>query len=283
MASKFLSNTARSVKKVLLPLYMAFRKNRRYEPLTGREDGIVVSLTAIPSRIETLWITMDSLFGQKVRPDIIILVLSEQDFPGGMESLPESVTRLREYGLRIVFEKENLLCHKKYRWTFMHHPDSTVITVDDDCYYRSDMISRLVDLSRKYPGTVCANVAAVINMDHFYEYKTWKKSGIERGADPLCVAIGFAGVLYPPHIFSELVFDTDTLTKLSPRADDLWLKACELMCGVSVSCGGFYPKPLTIIGSQKVSLRKTNKGSSNMNDVQWKALDGHFKLRDRLK
>lgn len=282
MTAKFASTTIRSIKKCLLPAYMLFRKQRSYRPLSGHDDGMVVSLTSIPSRINTLWMTLDSIFSQTVRPDVILLVLSELDFPSGIEGLPESLTRLRQYGLRIVFEPDNLLCHKKYRHAFTHYPDATVITVDDDCYYRRDTISRLVELSRKYPGTVCANVAAVIDMDHFHEYKTWKKSTRERGNDAFLVATGFAGVLYPAHIFDESVLDVNTLRRLSPRADDLWLKACELVRGIRVSCGSYCPKPVTIIGSQTISLRRTNKGSRHLNDVQWKALDEHFKLREKL-
>lgn len=69
---------------------------------------------------------------------------------------------------------------------------------------------------------------------------------------------------------------------LAPTADDLWLKAVELDCGIDVACGGFFPKPVTIKSSQKVSLRSVNKGAMNMNDVQWKALDDHFNLKDKI-
>lgn len=262
---------------------MVFRKNHKYTQLSGRKDGIVVSLTTIPSRIESLWITMDSLFRQKMRPDVIVLVLTEEEFPGGMSELPESLTRLQEYGLKIVFAPENLLCHNKYRWSFRNYAGADIITVDDDCYYKRDMIARLMDLSRKYPGSVCCNIAAIIDPEHFHEYKAWKKSICEHGNDDRCVALGFAGVLYPPHVFKGMVFDVNALTTLCPRADDLWLKACELVSGIKVSCGSYYPKPVTIRGSQKVSLRKTNKGSTNMNDVQWKALDEHFHLKERIK
>lgn len=283
MAHKLASNIIRAVKEGFLPLYMAFRKNSSYEPLTGRKDGLVVSLTTIPSRIDSLWITMDSLFRQKLRPDVILLVLTGEEFPEGMSGLPESLTRLQQYGLNIVFAPENLLCHNKYRWAFRHFAGSSIITVDDDCYYRNDMTSRLVDLSRRYPGSVCCNIAAIIDTDHFHEYKAWRKSASEHGNDDRCVALGFAGVLYPPHVFKGMVFDVDALRHLSPRADDLWLKACELVSGIKVSCGSYCPKPVTIKGSQKVSLRSTNKGSVNMNDVQWKALDEYFHLRERFR
>ena len=70
--------------------------------------------------------------------------------------------------------------------------------------------------------------------------------------------------------------------KLAPTADDLWLKAVELDRGIPVATGRFFPKPVTIKSSQTVSLRKVNKGKENRNDIQWKALDGHFHLKEKL-
>lgn len=277
--NKFLVNLGRNIKKVSLPALMLIRKNSEYSPLSGNTSGLVVSLTAIPTRMDKLWVCIDSLFRQSIRPDKIVIELTQEEYPGGLSSLPQSLTRLQKYGVEIAFENTNLKCHNKYFYVMQKYPDATIITVDDDCYYKKDMIMRLVNLSNQYPGAVCTNIAAVIDPDNFYEYKKWKKSTKEHAPSNLCVALGFAGVLYPSHILPKETFDIATINKLSPRADDLYLKAFEASAGVKVACGSLYPKPVTINGSQKVSLRKTNKGTQNRNDIQWKALDEYFDLK----
>ena len=280
---KFLSNIVRSIKEVTLPLWAGVRGKRVHEPLSGRGDGIVVSLTSFPARIKGVRIVLDSLFRQTMRPDRIVLVLTEEEFPGGLADLPPQLTAYLGLGVEIIFLPYNHRCHNKYLYSLKEFPDATVITVDDDCYYRSDTIARLMELHGGYPGAVCCNIAAVIDPDHFHEYSCWKKSSSALAPGSRNVALGFAGILYPPGMASvPHLLDAGLSSRLSPTADDLWLKACEMSAGIDVACGGFFPKPVTIKRAQRVSLRSINKGAVNRNDVQWKALDGYFGLKERL-
>lgn len=279
---KFLSNIIRSVKEVTLPLWTKALEGSRKSPLSGREDGIIVSLTSFPARIGGLWITLESLFRQTVRPDRIVVALTEEEFPGGMKYLPESLTRFSSLGVEIVFLPYNLRCHNKYLYALEKYPNASVVTVDDDCYYRKDTIERLIHLRDKYPGAVCCNIGAVIDKDHFHEYSFWKKSSSEREPDFRNVALGFAGVLYPAGLPADSFCDKERAKALAPTADDLWLKAVETVNGIKVATGPFFPKPVTIKSSQKVSLRKINKGIENRNNLQWKALDEHFHLKEKI-
>ena len=280
---KILANFFRSVKEISLPLRMKLRKNASYKPLSGKKDGVVVSLTSFPARIGNVWVALDSLFRQDRVPDRIVLVLTEEEFPGGLSDLPESVLRFIPCGVEIVFLPFNLRCHNKYWWPFAFCPDATVITVDDDSEYRKDTVSRLLDISKKYPWAVCCNIAAVIDPGNFNTYSSWKKSSSPSAPGNLNVALGFAGVLYPPSVDRTPFLDRDLAMSLSSTADDLWLKAVELDREIPVARGDFFPKPVTIKSSQAVSLRKVNKGTENRNDIQWKALDGHFHLKEKVK
>ena len=279
---KTLSNIVRAIKEASLPVWMPFRRNAAYTPLSGRKDGLVVSLTSFPERIGNLWMVLDSLFRQDVRPDKIVVVLTKEEVPEGASSLPESLRKFEPLGVETVFLPYNLRCHNKYFYAFGRYPDATVVTVDDDCIYRKDTLKRLVDLHRKNPGAVCCNIAAVIDPDDFTSYKAWKKSSSEGEPDHLNVALGFAGILYPEDIDRTIFLDRETAEKLAPTADDLWLKAVEIDRGIKVARGRFFPKPVTIKSSQKVSLRSVNKGTESRNDRQWEALDGHFHLREKL-
>lgn len=280
---KFTASLWRAADEATINLRMQARKNCTYTPVSGREDGIVISLTSFPARMGVVWITLDSLFRQKMRPDKIVLYLSDEEFPGGLDKVPEQVRRFSAYGLEIRFVPDNLYCHKKYFYALRDFPDAVVITVDDDSYYRSDMVWRLVEMHRKYPSAVCCNIASVINVESFNDYSTWKKSSVAHAPNDLCLANGFGGVLYPPHVMGPGLLDKELLLKLAPKADDLWLKANEIDMGVKVVTGKYFPKPVTVGGSQKISLRKYNKGAANGNNLQWKALDAHFGLREKIE
>ena len=84
---KFLSNIVRSIQEVTLPVRMPLRRNATYAPLSGRRDGLVVSLTTFPARIDNLWMVLDSLFRQRTRPDKIVVALTQEEFPQGASSL----------------------------------------------------------------------------------------------------------------------------------------------------------------------------------------------------
>ncbi len=277
---KFVSNLRRGLEEITLPVWTSFRKSAQPAPLSGK-DGIVVSLTTFPARIGKLWIVMDSLFRQTVRPDKIVLVLSEEEFPERMNGIPDSLEAYMHAGLEIVFVPWNMRCHNKYLYSLQAFKDSIVVTVDDDCYYRKDTLERLLELHSKYPDAVCCNIVAIIDPLHFHEYSFWKKSERELPPGRLNLALGFAGVLYPSSM-PQPIFNMDLARRLAPTADDLWLKAVELTEGIPVACGTFFPKPVTIKSSQKVSLRSLNKGSLNRNDLQWKALDEYFALEEKI-
>ena len=279
---KFLSSLWRGLSKVTLNTRMEARRKCRYPALSGREDGIVISLTSFPPRMGTLWITLDSLFRQSVLPDKIVLYLTAEEFPGRLADVPAQVKRFMDYGLEIEFMPENLYSHMKYFHALQRFTEAKVITVDDDSYYPRYTVERLMALNGKYPGAVCANIASVIEPSNFYDYSSWKRAGKEQQPSMLCVALGFSGVLYPPHVIGKQMFDKDLFMSICPKADDLWLKANEMDMGIKVACGGFFPKPVTIRGSQKVSLRKFNKGAEDGHNRQWKALEEHFHLKEKI-
>lgn len=282
------SNIIRGVGKVTMPLWTKMLSKSRRKPLGGKQNGLVLSLTTIPSRIDGLWIVLESIFRQDVMPDRVVLTLSELEFPGGVDSLPESVRDFIRHGLEIVFLPDDVKCHKKYFHTLKSCADSCVITIDDDCWYPRDTIGRLVKIHSMYPDCVVANFVRIIDRENFYDYQSWKraKTLVSSRADAL--AIGAGGVMYPAHFAQSCqvhgcdIFDMELFGRLAPFADDLWLKANEVSSGIKVAGGGPFTKPLTIPGSQKVALRKLNKGAENRNDAQWRALDEHFQLRNRI-
>lgn len=96
---------------------------------------------------------LKSILWQTCPPEKIIVWLSEQEFPGRLNDLPEELKILMAKGIEFRFVSENFRSHKKYHYVFREYPDSKVITVDDDLIYPRNTVERLLSLSYQYPDT----------------------------------------------------------------------------------------------------------------------------------
>ena len=67
-----------------------------------RKEKIIVSLTSYPKRINVVWITIETLLQQTVKPDEVILWLADSQFKE-IEELPEELKALQKRGLTIRF------------------------------------------------------------------------------------------------------------------------------------------------------------------------------------
>lgn len=255
------------------------------KPHGNINSQIVVSLTTFPPRMPKVWMTIDSLMRQTVKPHKIMLYLSEENFPDKEKSLPKELMRYTRYGLNIVWVKENLRPHKKYLYAFDTFKDKCVVTVDDDLYYRKDMLERLVKLHEVNPDSVCANNSKKIPTKAGCElplYNTWERiNDSTKGKE--VIGIGFGGILYPVHLFANVPYnDTSLIKQLSLGTDDLWLKAMEVIADIPVVTGKYncpYPK---ISGSQQSSLSKENWKKDDRNDVNWRLLCEEFPINRLL-
>lgn len=243
----------------------------------GHPDYIV-SLTSFPARLAGLPMMLRSVFMQDMLPGGIVLWLCEGEWPERERELP-ALEEFRRKGLRVEFVNEDFKPHLKYYHTFHRYPDKHIVTLDDDLIYQPDTVSRLAELSATYPGTVCANRTRRITAG---PYSLWPN---RIGKGPECghglIALGYGGVLYPPGDYRHAFLDSGLFMKLAPRADDLWLKAVELSEGIQVAGGDVFIHPVTVPGSQRISLASTNLAGTG-NDKQWDRLDRHFGLTEKL-
>lgn len=132
----------------------------------GRESGleIVVSFTSFPERIGTAWVAAFTLLNQSIKPVHTILWLADSQFPGG-KNIPESLLRLKKYGLEIRF-CEDIKSHKKYYHSMKEYPNAVVVIADDDVFYPSNWLEKLIDKYRKYPNCVCCYWAHKITLEN---------------------------------------------------------------------------------------------------------------------
>jgi hypothetical protein len=251
-------------------------------------SDVVVSLTTFPARIDKLWMVLDSILNQTVLPKKIILVLAIDEFPGRINDVPKNLLVYRNYGLEFLFVEKNLKPHNKYFYTFEKFYGDLVLTIDDDCYYKPDLIKRMLEVHDMYPNCVCSSTICKIEFDKngkFLPYSEWKDIFTHVEPSNVYLALGVCGVLYPTSLFDKnIILNADVIRSLCLQTDDLWLKANEVECGVPVVNGEYCARPCSVLGTQKFALSHTNceNGPGNGNDVQWSSLVGFFNLKRNM-
>lgn len=242
-----------------------------------RDQKIIVSLTSYPKRIHTVWITIETLLRQNMKPDEIILWLAKDQFDG-MESLPSELLAQRDRGLTIRF-CDDLRSHKKYFYAMQEYPEDLIVLADDDIFYPKDMIRQLYRMHQKNPKEIVCMTAAVISPDLTSPPSMWRKVGANEKIEHSYVAQPYtgAGTLYPPQTVSKKAFQKEVIMSICPYADDLWLKFMSLANGVKVtSMYKFRSIPITIYETGQNGLWYIN-AQGGKNDEQWQKILEYFR------
>ena len=255
-----------------LPLYLRRTAVRDLIP----KEGVILSLTSYPARIETVWQVVKSLKNQTILPERIILWLSKRQFPT-QDSIPHSLWEQVDTLFEIRMVDDDIRSHKKYYYAMREFPDKAIVTCDDDIYYHPDMLAALLKGSWLYPNCIVANVTKRLRFDdagNLLPYFQWE-TGIEVYAVDNLVQIGVGGVLYPPHCLDAMVLDRPLFMDICPLADDIWLNAMARIKGTPVVQSALSILPLPIENNAS-SLTSVNVGE-NMNDRQIERLRSYFR------
>lgn len=219
---------------LVLPLYFKLTKNCSKNRLNATpRDGqkIIVSVTSFPKRFNTLHLVIESLLRQTVKPDKIVLYLTKSQV-GDINTLPNSLLKLKERGLDIELCEDEIRSHTKYYYAFKQYPDDIVITADDDLFYRSDFVESLLNSHKNNPECIIANWTKLI-VPGKEKYTEWPDATTPvKSKNQLLLGVG--GVLYPPHCMHEDLFDVQKIKDLAFTADDVWLTAMALMKGTTL-------------------------------------------------
>lgn len=241
-----------------------------------REQRIIVSLTSFPARIDTVWLTIESLFHQSLKADAIILWLAEEQFDG-KDSLPKRLLDAEKRGLTIRF-CDDLRSHKKYYYTMQEYPQDLIVLADDDLFYPWDMLKKLYNLHTKNPGDIITSTAAVISGDYSSVPSQWHAPEMKQKLNHSYIAQPFtgSGTLYPPKSISLKAFQKNIIMEHCPYADDLWLFYMALAEHTAVTVLHPYRDiPVSIDGTSSNSLWFIN-GQGMKNDTQWRAILDYF-------
>ena len=249
-------------------------------------EALIVSLTTHGQRIHTVSLAIESIFQQTVKADKVILYLGKTDFT--IASLPISLKKQIDRGLEIRFV-EDIKSYTKVIPAMLEYPDALILTVDDDYMYPSDMIERLVVAHRNNPHAVCCSHSRKMTLSPSGKLNPYRSFDMVFPDSDLIssqlLAEGFGGVLYPPYCMPEECFDTKTFLSLCPSADDVWLKAMELLKGTPVqqiARNRYWFRSLTSEASVQDS-GLVHYNNSVGNDLQMEAVFSHFNLYGKLR
>ncbi len=237
---------------------------------------IIVSVTSHPARINEVVLAIRTMYRQTKLPDKVILWLGEEKFPNKLDDLPKELLQLiTEKHLEIRW-CEDLGPHTKYFYAFQEYPDALVITIDDDILYPPDRIENLYRCYLHFPQAVSAGRADFVPVSEQGEMPpvtTWPEEVDAWVLQPSMqlYAMGVNCVLYPTKLFLQVreLLDKETIRRVCPFADDLWLKAMEAVAGIPVVVAEpDQPLPISTEKSQETALFHYNCGKGG-NNVQW--------------
>ena len=276
----FLRLSIRIFSNIFLPVYFKISSSSKYainKNINGKNhQKVIVSLTTFPKRINRIWIVVECILRQTVKPDKIILWLSKKQFPN-IESLPKNLLRLRSRGLEIILCDEDLRSHKKYYYAFEQYPDDLIITVDDDFIYPVTLIEKLLEAHHLYPNAICALRAMEYSVSggQLNSYLTWKY--LEKGKEPshqLFFTSG-GGTLFTSRMFHKEVLNKEVFLQKCLLADDIWLNIMAQMNATKIMKSSFHFEGIPILNLKDITLSSQNVGLG-LNDKQWQEVVTHY-------
>lgn len=268
------------VANIVFPFYFyctrCFTSNQleKNEFTENKKDYFVVSLTSFPKRIDKLWLCIETILRQEVKPNELILWLYEGEF-NGLDSLPKKLLEQQKRGLQIKFCKENLMPHKKYYYAMKEFPNANIITIDDDLFLPLDLIKRLKEFHIKFPTEILSTIAMEIKMKNnaLLPYVDWPYIKSNRDLIYGGLPVGVGSILYPPNSIHPDVFDMNSIFKYCLKADDLWLKIMSVRQKTKVLClADLYPRFFIFIIIKNNSNLMDENVTNGQNDEILKSL-----------
>lgn len=250
------------------------------------KEKIIVSLTTYGKRLYDVYLTIESIMQQSMKPNHIVLWL-EEDLEN--TSLPRILSLQQRRGLEIAFCKD-MRSYKKLVPALHKFPDDVIVTIDDDLIYEFDLLEKLIQAYQEDPSFIYCHRCHKIRLNStgkLKPYNHWEWNIGNLLPDILNFPTGGAGTLYPPHSLDEEVLNEDVFLRICPQADDVWFKAMALKKGTlsrrvqsRKTNGEDY---IVNDGVQDMGLCKSNVDGEALNDKQIKAVFDRYDLYKYLK
>lgn len=204
-------------------------KNFKDNGLSSEErmPRLVVSLTSFPERMKDIHYTLYSLLNQSLKPDKLILWLTEEEFPNKENDVPDNVLKLKNNGLAIKWCK-NIKSYKKLIPILKLYENDIIVTADDDIFYPTNWLELLYKSYLENKDCVHCHRAHRIKFspdNEILPYMQWELEIRNVEQSFLNFSTSGGGVLYPPNSFYKDILREDLFCELAPYADDIWFWA----------------------------------------------------------
>jgi hypothetical protein len=246
-----------------------YAKRNLKQQLTSHlsDDPFVLSVTSIKPRLKTLHLAIYQVLRDGPKPSAIEIWLDHSL----QNHLTSELNWLESAGCTINFI-DDLGPHTKLIYCLKKHPQSRIITIDDDNLLPTLSLYALLEAARSHPDAVICNRARKIKFNeqgdpaNYREWRVMSQSSQmpEMGIMPL----GYGSVLYPPNSLHHSFGDADKFKALCPTGDDLWFMAMRIMKRTMAYNTGFFRETeVNIPGTGKHCIKnRHNKVKGNNNE-----------------
>lgn len=198
-------------------------------------NDVIVSLTTYGRRIHDAYLAIESIMQGTVKPNKIILWLSEEEF--GKKDLPITLQKQKIRGLEIKYCKD-IRSYKKLVYTLKEYPEACIITIDDDVIYNFDLVENLIASHKINPNCIWANRIHEMtynNNGSLKSYLQWNMcSQVNAQALKNNFFTGCGGTLFPPNSLHTETLNDDVFMNICPTADDVWFNAMARLKGTEI-------------------------------------------------
>lgn len=246
--------------------YIEEKYKKTYDDFIRRY--VVCNITTWRKRDKFLPKMLESLKKQTLRPNRIVLWLSEDEYD--RFDLPKHITKCLDDGLLtdIMWVKRNTYCHKRYE-CFRVFNDCYNIFMDDDMIYTNDAVEKLVNAAENHKDCVIVSGSCSVDYDGF----KIKKDNIIREPSYKNAFMGGYNC-FPPRIMPEEIFDNiekrDIYVK---KCDESWLRPILIKHNIKTYAIENY-------SSNVINSIEESKGVSVWNENR-KIIDGVMREKER--
>jgi hypothetical protein len=214
----------------LLLAKLAIRNRLGRKAVASPAGEAVISLTTYGTRVDSVYLTIESIGAGTARPKRFILWLDQEIVPR------PALDRLIARGLEVRM-CDNFGPHTKY-YPYIEaetHLDLPLVTADDDVIYPAFWLKVLVDAHKAHPELInCYRARDIVLTDGWLApYLQWPLSR-DCVASSAKMATGVSGVIYPTTFQRLLKANGRAFMQRCPRADDLWLHVIALRNGLKI-------------------------------------------------
>lgn len=184
---------------------------------------VIASLTSYPGRISKTWLSVESILRQSVKPAKVILWLSKEQFPNGLNDVPRKLRSQLNKGLEIGFVDGDARSHKKYYYCFQQYAQDIVFLADDDIFYPSDILARSLKLIENDEELIVANFGFRYKWNKDSSYIDIIQTNSSSNSDFNVFFGSGGGTMLIPRELNRFIDSIGTIMRICPTADDIYL------------------------------------------------------------